>query len=320
MLFSGMITITSSQDKKEEFKPNGKPLALIFTNFHTSTTGGETTPEFENTRAYLGYEYNFSKQWYAKVIFDVGNPGAGNHELAAFLKNAYFQYTSGKFTTYFGMISTTQFKVSEKIWGNRYMMKSYQDEYKFNSSADLGVNIDFDISDFLSIDFSVINGEGYKQIQGDEFLRPGFGFTIIPVKNITARVFVDKMGKDIQQQSLAAFLAYTNDKLVLAGEYNYQKNANMVNGADWFGPSIYTTFQTSDKVKFFARYDGLNSKELAGKSEAWNIAKDGSLLLGGVEYSPVKGVKLTPNIRYWNPGKEGAKNTTFLYFNCELKF
>ena len=225
----GATIMSFSQEVSEEFKPNGKPLALIFTNFHTATSDGNTQSEFENTRAYLGYEYNFSQDFYAKVVFDVGDPkDGGGHQLSAFLKNAYVEYNKDKLKMYFGMISTTQFKISEKMWGNRYMMKSYQDEYKFNSSADLGFNIDYSFADFISVDFSVINGEGYKKIQGDDLLRPGLGATVKPVKNVVARVYIDQYGKDVKQQSLATFLAYNSKKLVVAGEYNYQTNYKMV--------------------------------------------------------------------------------------------
>ena len=54
LLLPGFVTKGFSQNSTDEFTPNGKPLALIFTNFHTSTSNGETMPEFEITRAYLG--------------------------------------------------------------------------------------------------------------------------------------------------------------------------------------------------------------------------------------------------------------------------
>jgi hypothetical protein len=317
----GIVATAFCQTSSEEFKPNGKPLALIFTNFHTSFSDGESASEFENTRAYLGYEYNFSKELYAKVVFDVGDPDdGGDYELTAFLKNAYLQYSKGNLKAYFGMISTTQFKISEKLWGNRYMMKSYQDEYKFNSSADLGFNIDYKFADFISADFSVINGEGYKKVQGDSLLRYGIGMTIVPVKNVIARVFVDQTGDDVKQKSLATLLAFTNDKLVLAGEYNYQSNYKMVDEQDHYGTSFYATYKAKKNVKLFARYDDLNSKKLTGETEAWNISKDGQLMLAGVEYSPVKGVKITPDIRFWNPDSNSAENTTYLYLSAQLKF
>jgi hypothetical protein len=321
LLVLGIAITGFSQESTEEFKPNGKPLALIFTNFHTASSDGETTPEFENTRAYLGYEYNFSKEFYAKVVFDVGDPkDGGGHELSAFLKNAYLQYSKGKFKGYFGMISTTQFKVSEKLWGNRYMMKSYQDEYKFNSSADLGINIDYTFADFISADFSIINGEGYKKIQGDDLLRYGIGTTIKPVKNVIARVFVDQTGDEVKQKSLATLLAFSNGKFTLAGEYNYQSNYKMVDGQNQFGTSFYAWYKPQSNWKIFARYDDLNSDELDGEDEPWNISKDGQLMLAGVEYSPVKGVKITPNIRFFNPDKMDAENITYLYLSAELKF
>lgn len=318
-LFFGIIAF--GQEEANDFKPNGKPLALIFTNFHISTSDGNTKPEFENTRAYLGYEYNFSKEFYGKVVFDVGDPkDGGGHQLSAFLKNAYLEYNPGNLKVYFGMISTTQFKVSEKLWGNRYMMKSFQDEYKFNSSADLGVNIDYEFADFISIDVSVINGEGYKKIQNDSILRPGIGITIKPLKGLLARVFADQMGEDVKQQSLATLLAYTNEKFVLAGEYNYQKNTTMIDGQDRFGTSFYATYKPKSNWKLFARYDALNSKKLPGEPDPWQINHDGQLMLAGVEYSPVKGVKVTPNFRIWNPERNDAKNTTYFYLNAELKF
>ena len=74
-----------------------------FNGCKISFSDGETMPTFEITRAYLGYEYNFSKEWYAKAVLDVGDPEAGKHQMAAFLKNAYFQYEKNNFTASFGL-------------------------------------------------------------------------------------------------------------------------------------------------------------------------------------------------------------------------
>ncbi len=320
ILTSGLFLNGFSQDTSEEFKPNGKPLALIFTNFHTDFMDNSTYPAFEITRAYLGYEYHFSPEWYAKIVYDVGDPGVGKHQLSAFLKNAYFQYSNNRFTAYFGMIATTQFKVSEKIWGYRYIEKSFQDAYGFNASADLGFNIEYKFSDFISADFSVTNGEGYKKIQGDSLLRPGAGITINPVKNVTARIYADYMGNDIKQQSLATFLAYTGKKLIAGAEYNYQKNVDMTEGQDMYGTSFFLTYKPSAKIKLFGRFDDLNSSTLTGENQPWQIDGDGQLIIAGIEYSPVKGVKLAPNYRLWNSDSELLPAVNSIYLNCELKF
>lgn len=320
LLMQSILTAGTGQEKTTEFQPGGKPLALIFTNFHTTFIENNTLPAFEITRAYLGYEYDFSPLWYGKVVLDVGNPGVGKHQIAAFLKNAYFEYTKSRFSASFGMISTTQFKVSEKIWGNRYIEKSFQDAYAFNSSADIGFNIDYQFADFISADFSVINGEGYKKIQGDSLLRPGAGITLNPVKKLTARLFADYNGKDVKQQSLATFLAYTGKKLVAGAEYNYQWNTDMAEGHDMYGTSLYLIYKSSDKLKIFGRYDDLNSSTLPGEDQPWQVNNDGRLFMAGLEYSPLKGVKLAPNYRIWSPENETQPNENSVYLNCEVKF
>ena len=319
LLIQGVFTMGYSQDTTEEFKPGGKPLALIFANFHSDFIDGETYPAYEITRAYLGYEYNFSKTWYAKTVLDVGNPESGKLQMTAYLKNAYLQYSKSNFTASFGLVATTQFKVSEKIWGNRYVEKSFQDAYKFNASADLGMSFDYRFADFISADFILVNGEGYKKLQSDKYLRPGLGVTINPVKEVMARVYVDYMGKETKQQSLATLLAYTGSKFVIAGEYNYQKNFGMSEGKDIYGTSFFANYQPCEKFKLFGRFDDLKSKKLPGETNPWNLNKDGQLYLAGIEYSPVKGVKVAPNFRFWNTA-DGSPNTTSLYLNCEIKF
>ncbi len=316
----GILTTGFSQNSTDEFQPSGKPLALIFSNFHTTFTANETFSQFQIRRAYLGYEYNFSKNWYGKLVLDVGNPGVGKFQAAAFLKNAYFRYKKNKFSASFGMISTTQFKVSEKIWGYRYILKSFQDAYKFNASADLGVKIDYKFADFISADFAITNGEGYKRVEVDSVLRYAIGTTIKPIKNITARVFVDVMGNETKQQSLATFLAYTNKKLVVAAEYNYQKSFRMNEGKDTYGLSLFSSFKPSDKIKIFARYDKLNSSVLDGENNPWQIDANGQYIIAGIEYSPIKGVKLAPNFRNWSPNDETRSNRIDLFLNCEVKF
>jgi hypothetical protein len=119
---------------------------------------------------------------------------------------------------------------------------------------------------------------------------------------------------------LATFLAYTGDKFIVAGEYNYQKNFDMAEGQDVYGTSFFATYEASENVKLFGRYDNLASATLEGENNAWQLNKDGQLFMAGLEFSPVKGVKLAPNFRFWDTADDSAPNITYLFLNCELKF
>ncbi len=313
------LTVASGQETTG-FKPQGKPLALIFTNFHNDYADNNTFSAFEITRAYLGYQYAFSAEWDGYIVLDVGDPEAGDHQYAAFLKNAYVRYRKSNLSFLFGMISTTQFKVSESIWGYRYIEKSYQDMYKFNSSADLGFTIDYRFADFISADFSVFNGEGYKRVQSDDFLRPSAGITLNPLESLTARIYADYMGDEVKQKSIAGFLGYEDNVFTAAAEYNYQENVGMTDGRDRFGPSFFTTYIPVPNIKIFGRYDQMNSNTLEGENDPWQINRDGQLIIAGVEYSPVRGVKFAPNYRMWNPENNSLPTINSVYLNCEVRF
>lgn len=314
------ITLAASGQESTVIKPQGKPLALIFSNFHNDYSDGNTFSAFEITRAYLGYEYTFSGEWDGYIVMDVGDPEAGDHQHAAFLKNAYVRYRKSNLSFLFGMIPTTQFKVSEGIWGYRYIEESYQDLYSFNASADIGLTIDYRFTNFLSADFSVFNGEGYHRLESDGFLRPSAGITVNPLESVTARIYADYMGDDVKQKSLAGFLAYQDNVINAGAEYNYQQNVGMTEGRDRFGPSFFATYIPVPNIKIFGRFDQLNSNTLAGENDPWQINRDGQLIIAGVEYAPLRGVKFAPNYRMWNPESGSLPTINSIYLNCEVRF
>ncbi|MGQ8337758.1 porin [Sunxiuqinia sp. A32] len=300
--------------QNEEFKPGGKPFMKIFTNYNATFSDGESASAFAIERFYLGYEYAFSENLSAKANFDIGDPGVGKLEMTAYVKNAYLKYKVSNLTVNFGMISTTQFKVQEGAWGYRYLEKSFQDAYKFNASADLGVSVAYKFCDAFSADFIIQNGEGYKKLEADSTFRYGLGATIEPISNLTGRVYYDFSTKETTQSSIATFIGYANDQFSISAEYMKQLNASFNEDHDLNGVSLYATVNASKKVKFFGRFDDLSS------NNDWNLSKDGQLVLLGIEYAPVKGVKLAPNFRNWNPADDNKAASTSLFLNCEIKF
>jgi hypothetical protein len=319
-LISLLIISSTVFAQSDDFVPNGKPVLRIFSNAHTTITDGNSASEFELLRVYLGYEHNFSKNLYAKANLDIGNPGVGKHQMAAYVKNAYLRYRTNNFNVEFGMISTTQFKVQESAWGYRYLEKSFQDEYKFNSSADLGVSAAYKISKMLSVDVIIANGEGYKKIEADSTLRTGFGLTINPVKNFTGRVYYDFSSDINTQSSIATFLGYTNERISLGAEYMKQLNPGFTADRELNGLSFYSTVYAAPRLKFFARYDNLYSNTVSGETVDWNLLEDGQNFIAGLEFSPAKGVKLAPNFKGWSPADNSQAFVSTIILNCEVKF
>lgn len=300
-------------------EPSGKAIVQVFGNFHTGFGAGNDNRGFELERSYLGYEYNFGKGLSVKGVMDIGQSSdVSDYNRIAYIKNAMVSWKKGNFTLNGGLISTTQFNFQEKFWGYRYIMKSFQDLYKFGSSADLGLSFSYKFADWISADAIIVNGEGYKKVQKADGLNYGVGVTLTPVKGLQARIYggineADQGGKgDIA--NYAAFLGYRSGNFSIGAEYNWMQNASNKEDADQSGYSIYTSVKVSKVTELYARYDNLSSKD------DWNIAKDESAAIIGAQFKPCKYVKIAPNFRMNFPKETGTDNKYAAYISCYFGF
>lgn len=319
---AGTVCAGNDAVKNDDFKAGGKPLATIFTDFKYSMHDGKQNAAFEISRAYLGYAYNFSRDFSAKVVFDITSNNTGTYPSAysVYVKNAFAEYSHDIFKLDVGMIGTKTFNFQEKMWGKRYLLKSFMDLNGYGSSADLGLGASLKLLPQLDIDAQLLNGEGYQKVQGDSVVKVSLGVTYEPVKNLFVRVYGDYMKKDNAQTTLAAFAGYKDDKLTLAGEFNYQKNNKMTKDHDLTGISFWGNYNFTKSIAAFARFDNLSSKKIDDAAEGWNKSKDGQMYVAGVEFNPVKGILVSPNVQISNPKAEGAKSTTNIMVNCSYNF
>jgi hypothetical protein len=322
LIFLLILTIpkTMSAQTGKGFKPGGKPEARIFSEFNAAFSDGNNVNRFELTRAYFGYAYNFSETLSGRITYDVGNPSSGKFQMTALLKYGYLQYRKKNLCVTGGMIPTTLFDLSEKKWGYRYIYKSFQDEYGMGYSADLGISAAYLIDKWLTTDVILTNGEGYKQMDGDSVLKAGIGMTLLFLKNLTLRVYAESMKKRNANQQGYSFLAsYENDRFNLNAELSHQNDHNLVAGRNWGGISLFGTLLLKKNIKIFVRFDQLGSDKLAGAVHSWNISKDGNLYMAGFEFSPVQGVKISPNFQGWQPSKTGNPFVSKFFLNLEFR-
>lgn len=319
LLISLGIFAQSSATAQESFKPNGKPIVTIYSDFTNATFNGKSNNAFEVSRAYFGYGYNFSPDFSGKVVFDIANTaGLNPSAFTAFLKNAYGEYANGMVKADLGLIGTTMFGLQESIWGKRYLYKSFQDQYGFGSSADLGAKVALQFIPEISLDLAVFNGEGYKKVQADSTVQLAAGLTVQPIKNLYGRVYYDYMKKTaVAQSSFNAMVAYKSDKGTLALEYNLQNGHGMAANRNFSGFSVYGTVPFAKQFTAFARFDDLMSDKIGLATIGWN-STDGQVYMVGVEYFPVKGIQISPNIRYSN--LTVGNSTTSLNLNLGVSF
>ena len=167
--------------------------------FAEGKIGGVTYFDYSNTekasgfnfqRQYFGYGGDVSDQVSYKILFDVGRTNVGaaviekdtsykseDTRLVVFLKKAQINYKSsfGRFN--FGLIGMNTYGVQESNWGYRFIEKSAIDKYGFSATADIGVGFSKSIIDNLNLSFQIVNGEGFKESQGDKYHKIAFNAT-----------------------------------------------------------------------------------------------------------------------------------------------
>lgn len=311
--------------KKESWAERGEVYGLIFANFHSDLNNEETERGFEIKRAYLGYKSKLDDHFSANIKLDIGSPDdVSEYSLKkrfAYFKNAYMQYKNGKFSIQIGISDCQQFKVQEKFWGLRYIYQSFQDVNKFGPSADMGILLDYVISDKISLDASFLNGEGYTQLQSDEDFKTSIGATYTPLKYLMLRLYFDSgIAYEYNQSNMASFVGVMFNKFSVGGEYNYQWNNKSENDHDMYGYSFYGTYQLASKLKLFGRYDHVFSNTLEGEINPWNLSNDGSTIITGIEFSPIKNTQIAIDYQDKIAYAENGTDLHFVYVNLQFSF
>lgn len=207
-------------------EPNVKVGGLMFAHWGYDMTptpyegyvDGDPRPnEFELDRAYLDFRSKLDETFSVRVTTDVGRQDG--KKLGFFVKYAYLQVALAEDVKLrFGSAGTPMVGFSDKFWGQRWLAKSFTDQEKILSSADLGVHAVGKHADGLvSWGASLINGEGYGSIDTD--------FD----KAIQARVTIDPLHGEMKLP-ISVFVSkdfYTHDDVdghtVLVGSVGFDQ-------------------------------------------------------------------------------------------------
>ena len=303
-----------AQDAKPE-EPKGKAIVQVFGNLNADFSGGDASVGFDLERSYIGYEYKLGQGLTVKGVMDIGKfNDVSDYQRIAYIKNAMVSWKTGNLTLNGGLISTTQFNFQEKFWGYRYIMKSFQDMYKFGNSADLGISASYKFADWISADAIIVNGEGYKKIQKGNGFNYGLGATLTPLKGLQIRLYggFNDSGENGEAGvvNMAGFIGYKNENFTIGAEYNHMLNASGKQGNDQFGYSVFGSVNLPKNVSLYARFDDLYSKD------NWNITKDEQAAILGAQFKLGKYVKIAPNFRMNIPKADGADNKYSAYVSC----
>lgn len=323
-------TATYAQES-ETFKPSGKIIARGFFDYSQGFGDAKKESGFDITRAFLGYNYQITPTIQAQVVIDGASGRNNKGNLEVYLRNAFVRWQDKGFDISAGEIGLLQFNLQESYWGYRYVLKSLQDLNKMGHSVDLGVTAQYKFNDYLSADISITNGEGYKVVKKNNSTRYAAGLNIRPIKNTILRIYADTYndGEDSRdalpngitdtkysdQKAIALFAGYQTSNISTGIEFNKVFNKGFIENKNYYGYSFFASGKIASKWKLYGRYDLVKSQSPENFKSAWN-SSDGQLMIAGVEYHPIKQLKISPNLRNINPDRK--KSEQYLFVNLEF--
>lgn len=301
LLIASIVFNSALIAQETQTQTNGKPIIQVFGDFYTDFKEDKEELGFELNRAYLGYQYELQKGLSIKAVMDIGESKQVNdYQRIAYIKNAQISWKRNNLTLNAGLISTTQFNEIEKFWGKRYVAKSFQDEYKFGHSADLGLSAAYKFGKIISIDAIITNGEGYKKLQQNNSFQYGLGATINPIKGLIFRLYGGV--NDENQTNFSLFTGYKSEKITLGAEYNILKDQKQ--GASFFG-----NFSINKNFDFYARYDILEEEILL-------TTQGNSSVIAGFEYRINDNIKISPNFKASIPRDNNLNTKYSVFISC----
>ncbi|MFW6227083.1 MAG: rhodanese-like domain-containing protein [Bacteroidota bacterium] len=293
-------------------------------------------------RAHLGFQYQFNKDWSAKVIIDRGRATTIDNITVADstgnMLNVDYTSREGSYYTMWLKFASLRWQVNdrlslvggallqnhyitqERFWEFRYVAQTFQDMYWHIPSTDLGFRANYKINDVFSIDAALTNGEG-PRVKQDAFgkVKLAAGLDINTGEKFQSRIYYHHRatGTDsLSTEQLFSFYAgyKPNHTFRIGGEFNYMENLHNASGTDSYGFSIYSSYRLFENTRLFIRFDRLMC-DVANNS--LSEEKDGNAIIGGVSYSPAKEIKLSLNHQVWFSGKENNGPENNILFSME---
>jgi hypothetical protein len=258
-------------------------------------------------RIYFTYDRAINDMFSTRLRLEMNSAGDFSKNSAAlipYVKDAYLKWKiNQKHHLLLGIAEVPTFSVVESVWGYRFLEKTPLDLQKWGASRDFGVTLQgsFDNQAKWKYHFMLGNGSGEKSEvnQGKKVMT---AISYYPTDRIILEAYGDWMDETGAEDyyTLQGFAAYKTDRFTLGLQGTQQIRQSPGNNDNTFTlASAFLTYKTSDQIALVGRVDRLfEANPLAAKQAYLPIdpTAASTLLIVAVDYSPVKDIRLSPNV------------------------
>lgn len=291
---SAVAALPKAKSWADDTKVSGR-MYYDLTHINAKSDGVKVKPSgtgFDIKRFYIGVDHKFNDMFSGNITTDFQYSSAIS-STHLYIKKAYLQAkVNDNLTIRLGATDLPWVPYAESVYGYRHIENTLIDRTKFGTSADWGVHASGDIGP-VSYAVAVIDGAGYRSPLRSKGMDVEARLsTKIDKINLGIGGYTGKLGKDVQGATtfhtasrFNALAAYVDPKFRVGVEYFATENwSNVTTAASdkADGYSVFGSYNVTDKVSVFGRYDRVNPNETTASSKTddyFNL---------GVQYSPTK--------------------------------
>lgn len=295
--------------EKNADAPSGKFIGTLFSDFFyilqepqspNTTIGTIGRNAFVLRRASVGYEYSYSKHVAAKIEYDAN---------ANALLQGYVDVVNivPFFDLRVGAMQTIVSETIEKVWEYRSLSANILDRKGYVHEFDRGVMITGKMNAHGTTygRLAIYNGNG-TAAENDKMKKLAVGFGNWFDKNSVIETYADYENLPGGKSTITGKVFYGMNSstmgLGVEGFYRLERKMNPLNGSDMnpVGLSAYTWLELTKQLRGILRFDGVDND----LSES-NLGYRELYVNSGLDYLPVPGVHLMPNLIYGKNLKKG---------------
>lgn len=307
-LSAGFLFVIMGQDSNEN---KGKLSGLAFGDYYGIVKNHNTKIKDQHgfwfRRIYFTYDYTFDSEWSSRFRLEMSNEGdfKSNEEMIPIVKDAWLRYKFANQSIYLGLSGTPTFGLIEDTWGYRSVEKVPVDLYKMGSSKDFGIagKGSFDKEGIFNYHLMFSSGNGNKQ-EIDKGKSGMLSLSAILKNGFMIEAYGDYADQkgNTDTYMLQGFVAYKAEMFRVGFQYSYQWTEQIdANDRSLRVLSGFFTVNLSEYFSLILRGD----RTLDANPKAGGIAyipldpnSKFTLIIFGIDFHPIKNVKLIPNIEF----------------------
>jgi len=328
-LTAGLLAATPAYAVKvnDNLEVNGK----VFANFisvdgnvdngtNTGTQLDDAASGFHFDRAYFEVRGKLTDEDMVRITLDQKAA-----DKSVFVKYAYWQHKySDALKIKVGQNHTPLVDyIQTKMWGHRYVQKTFTDYYGAETSSDLGVSALGKGGDNFNYYVSFMNGEGYtKPTDGAGYAL--MGRAEFHTDGLHVGLFghseTDRGGVAGYDPTRAEVYAWwENDAFRIGGQYLTADDGDITNTGggkfkDGTGYNVLANVKVpamGKKTAVFARYDSMDEKDTGDNH---------TLTIAGIEFEAAKGVMMAVDYQSDDKGTAGSTSLDTIGVHTQFKF